>query len=57
MIILTTMQKKQDAKKAYLDTLTHLLKIPRKIINQTIYHVQEGLKHVVQGELFEEDVG
>ena len=24
---------------------------------QTIYHVQEGLKHVVQGELFEEDVG
>ena len=57
MIILTAMQKKQDAKKAYLDTITHLLKIPRKIINQTIYHVQEGLKHVIQGELFEEDVG
>ena len=51
------MEKKQEAKEVYLVSLAHLLEKPKQLIQQTINEAQEGMKHGVQGQLFEEDVG
>lgn len=56
-VLLSIIQKKQEAKEAYMASLIHLLEIPGQIIKETIQQAQEGLKHAIQGQLFEEDVG
>ncbi|MGJ0021940.1 primase C-terminal domain-containing protein [Streptococcus dysgalactiae] len=56
-VFLSIMQKKQEVKEAYMASLALLLDMPGKIIKETVQQVQEGLKHAVQGQLFEEDVG
>lgn len=56
-VFLSIMEKKQEAKEVYLASLAHLLEKPKQLIQQTINEAQEGMKHGVQGQLFEEDVG
>lgn len=56
-VLLSIIQKKRAHKEAYIASLTRLLEIPGEIIKETIQQAQEGFKHVIQGQLFEEDVG
>lgn len=56
-VLLSIMQKTQETKTAYFASLASFLEIPGQIIKQTIIKAQEGLKHAIQGQLFEEDVG
>lgn len=56
-VLLSIMQKTKETKTAYFASLASFLEIPGQIIKQTIIKAQEGLKHAIQGQLFEEDVG
>ncbi|WP_449457588.1 primase C-terminal domain-containing protein [Streptococcus suis] len=56
-VLLSIMKKAKEAKTAYFASLESFLEIPGEIITQTIQRAQEGLKHAIQGQLFEEDVG
>ncbi|MGQ7448437.1 primase C-terminal domain-containing protein [Streptococcus suis] len=56
-VFLSIMQKKQEVKEAYMASLELLLDMPGQIIKEIVQKVQEGLKHAIQGQLFEEDVG
>ncbi|WNO82645.1 primase C-terminal domain-containing protein [Streptococcus suis] len=56
-VFLSIMQKKQEVKETYISSLALLLDMPGQIIKETVQQVQKGLKHAIQGQLFEEDVG
>lgn len=56
-VLLSVMQKKRAYKEVYIASLTRLLEIPESIIQRTIQQAQEGFKHAIQVQLFEEDVG
>ncbi|MGT2755520.1 primase C-terminal domain-containing protein [Streptococcus ovis] len=56
-VLLSIIEKSKEAKEAYFASLASFLELPGQIIKETIQRAQEGLKHGLQGQLFEEDVG